>query len=57
MPFVGHPRQNIPKGMAFSLRDYGELVDITTSIIKNNNTGYIDHQAQPMLQRLGLSGE
>jgi REP element-mobilizing transposase RayT len=57
MPFVGHPRQNIPKGMAFSLKDYCELVDITASIIKNNNTGYIDHQAQPMLQRLGLSGE
>jgi REP element-mobilizing transposase RayT len=57
MPFVGHPRQNIPKGIAFSLKDYCELVDITASIIKNNNTGYIDHQAQPMLQRLGLSGE
>jgi REP element-mobilizing transposase RayT len=57
MPFVGHPRQNIPEGMAFSLKDYCELVDITASIIKNNNTGYIDHRAQPVLQRLGLSSE
>jgi len=29
MPFVGNPRQNIPKGIDFSLKDYCELVEIT----------------------------
>jgi REP element-mobilizing transposase RayT len=57
IPFVGNPRHDIPKGIAFSLQDYCELVDITARIIRNDNTGYIDHEQQPMLQRLGLSGE
>ena len=57
MPFVGNPRQDMPKGIAFSLKDYCELVDITGRIIRNDKAGHIDHQQHPILQRLGLSDE
>jgi hypothetical protein len=57
MHFVGNPREDIPKGIAFSLKDYCELVDITGRIIRNDKAGHIDHQQQPILQRLGLSDE
>jgi REP element-mobilizing transposase RayT len=57
MPFVGNPRQDMPKGIAFSLKDYCELVDLTGRIIRNDKAGHIDHQQQPILQRLGLSDE
>ena len=57
MPFVGNPRQDMPKGIAFSLKDYCELVDITGRIIRNDKAGNIDVQKQPILQRLGLSNE
>ena len=26
MPFVGNPRQNMPKGIAYQLKDYCELI-------------------------------
>jgi len=57
MPFVGNPRQGMPKGIAFLLKDYCELVDITGRIIRSDKAGHIDHQQQPILQRLGLSDE
>ncbi|WP_299075099.1 transposase [uncultured Paraglaciecola sp.] len=57
MPFVGNPRQNMPKGMAFSLQDYCELVDTTGRVIRNDKAGHIDSQHHPILQRLGLSDE
>ena len=57
MPFVGNPRQNMPKGIAFSLKDYCELVDITGRVIRDDKAGHIDHQHQPILQRLGLSDD
>ena len=57
MPFVGNPRRDMPKGIAFSLKDYCALVDITASIIRDNKTKEIDHQTQPILRKLGLSDE
>jgi REP element-mobilizing transposase RayT len=57
MPFVGNPRQDMPKGIAFSLKDYCELIDTTGRIIRDDKAGHIDHQHQPILQRLGLSDE
>ncbi|MFT6898101.1 MAG: hypothetical protein ACJA13_002521 [Paraglaciecola sp.] len=57
MPFVGNPRQDMPKGIAFSLKDYCELVDITCRIIRSDKAGHIDHQQQGLLKRLGLSDE
>ena len=57
MPFVGNSRQDTPKGIAFSLKDYCELVDKTASIIKDDKTKDIGHQSRPILQQLGLSDE
>jgi hypothetical protein len=57
MPFVGNPRKDIPKGIPFSLKDYCELLDITGRVIRDDKAGHIDHQHQPILQRLGLSDE
>jgi hypothetical protein len=34
MPFVGNLRQDMPKGIAYSLKDYCELVDTTGKKIK-----------------------
>ena len=57
IPFVGGHRQNMPKGIAYHLKDYCELVDITGRVIRDDKAGHIDQQQQPMLQRLGLSDE
>jgi REP element-mobilizing transposase RayT len=57
MPFVGNPRQDMPKGIPFSLKDYCELVDITGRVIRDDKAGHIDQQQQAILQRLGLSDE
>ena len=56
MPFVGNPKQNMPKGIAYSLKDYCELVDTTGRIIREDKRGYINHQ-NPILDRLGLSDD
>ena len=56
MPFVGNPRQNMPKGIAYSLKDYCELVDTTGKIIREDKRGYIKEN-NPILERLGLDSE
>jgi len=57
MPFVGNPRQPMPKGIAYTIKDYCELVDETGRIIRADKKGYIDSKQSPILQRLGLSDE
>jgi REP element-mobilizing transposase RayT len=57
MPFVGNPRENMPKGIAYMLKDYCELVDTTGRIVREDKVGYIDHHLNPILNRLGLSAE
>jgi REP element-mobilizing transposase RayT len=57
MPFVGNERQHMPKGIAFSLKDYCEIVDITGKIIRHDKAGHFDQQQQPILKRLGVSDE
>jgi REP element-mobilizing transposase RayT len=57
MPFVGNSRQAMPKGIAFSLQDYCELVDTTGRCIRDDKAGHIDHQHSPILMRLGLDAE
>jgi len=54
MPFVGNPRQNMPKGIAYHLKDYCELVDITGRCIREDKAGYIEDHLSPILERLGL---
>jgi hypothetical protein len=41
LPFIGNERNNQPKGIAFSLQDYLELVDDTGRIIRNDKRGAI----------------
>ena len=56
MPFVGNPRQDMPKGIAYSLKDYCELVETTGKIIREDKRGYIKEKS-PILERLGLDSE
>jgi REP element-mobilizing transposase RayT len=57
MPFVGNPRKDMPKGIAFSPKDYCELVDTTGRVIRDDKAGHIGQHHHPILQRLGLSNE
>ena len=57
MRFVGNPRQNMPKGIAYSLIDYCELVDCTGRCIREDKVGHIEHHHSPILERLGLETE
>jgi hypothetical protein len=47
----------MPQGIAFSLRDYYELVETTGRIIRAGKAGAIDPAQSPILSRLGLSEE
>lgn len=51
-PFVGNPREDMPQGVPFSLKDYIELVEWTGRIIRKDKRGYIDKTEPPILQRL-----
>ncbi|GAB2688761.1 transposase [Aliiglaciecola aliphaticivorans] len=55
MRFVGNYKQNMPKGIAFSLIDYCELVDCTGRCIREDKAGYIENHHSPILERLGLN--
>jgi hypothetical protein len=57
MRLVGNHRQNMPKGIAYSLIDYCELVDCTGRCIREDKAGYIEHHNSPILERLGLNSE
>lgn len=54
MPFVGHPRQDMPKGLPFLLTDYLELVDWTGRIIREDKRGSIPNDIPPILDRLQI---
>ncbi|MEM7257720.1 MAG: hypothetical protein AAF404_10060 [Pseudomonadota bacterium] len=55
MPFVGNHRQPMPKGLAFNLIDYIELVDWTGRIIRDDKRGAIAENTPQILQRLDIS--
>jgi hypothetical protein len=57
MRFVGNHRQDMPKGIAYSLIDYCELVDSTGRCIREDKAGYIEHHHSPILERFGLDTE
>jgi hypothetical protein len=57
LAFVGNPRVNMPKGIAFTLQDYCELVDTTGRMFREDKAGHIDQHQSPILERLGLSAE
>ena len=54
-PFAGNHRQPMPRGLAFNLIDYLELVDWTGRAIREDKRGYIPESAPPILQRLNIS--
>jgi REP element-mobilizing transposase RayT len=57
LPFVGNHGQNIPKGIAYSLKDYCELVEITGRYIREDKIGHMDTSYSPILERLGLDSQ
>jgi REP element-mobilizing transposase RayT len=57
MPFIGNHRLNMPKGIAFHLQDYCELVDMTGRCIREGKAGHIDNSQSPILERLGLDSD
>ena len=57
MPFVVNPRENFLRGIAYSLKDYCELVDTTGRCIRDDKVGHIDNTHSPILERLGLDAD
>ena len=57
VPFVGGYRHNMPKGIAYHLKDYCELIDTTGRCIREGKTGHIDSSQSPILERLSLDSE
>jgi len=57
MRFVGNHSQDMPKGTAYSLIDYCELVDCTGCCIRDDKADYIEQHHTPILARLGLDSE
>jgi hypothetical protein len=54
---VGNHKQDTPKGMAYSLIDYCELMDCTGRCIREDKAGYIEQHNSPILARLGLDSK
>jgi REP element-mobilizing transposase RayT len=54
MPFVGNPRQEMPKGLPFRLADYLELVDWTGRLLRDDKRGAIPTALPPILERLKI---
>jgi REP element-mobilizing transposase RayT len=57
LPFVGNPRENLPKGLAFDVREYIQLVDWTGRAILENKRGFIPKICPPILQRLEIDAK
>ncbi len=53
-PFVGNPREDMPKGLPFRLLDYLELVDWSGRVLRDDKRGEIPHATPPILQRLAI---
>ncbi|MCZ4339934.1 transposase, partial [Shewanella colwelliana] len=51
LPFIGNERAKQPKGIAFSFKDYLELVDETGRVIREDKRGAISKSAENILQR------
>ena len=54
MPLVGNLRDDMPKGIAFNLLDYIELVNETGKVIRQDKRGYIRSNT-PILERIGIA--
>ena len=54
MPFVGNPRETMPKGLPFGFADYLELVDWTGRVLRVDRRGAIPIKLPPVLERLQI---
>lgn len=54
LPFVGHPRAVMPKGLPFQLIDYLELLDWSGRTIRENKHGFIPKDQLPILERFQI---
>jgi hypothetical protein len=57
MPFVGNLREDIPKGINYSLRYYYKLVDTTGRCIRGEKSGYTYNREFPIITKLELFTE
>ncbi len=57
LPFVGNPREDMPKGLPFVLTDYLELLDWTGRIVRQDKRGTIPADTPPILKRLQIQPE
>ena len=57
MPFFGNPRNNIPKGLPFELKDYLELIELTGRCIRADKAGHIEQSQPVLLTRLNIAPE
>lgn len=46
--FIGNPREDMPKGLPFHLKDYVELVEWTGRIIREDKNGAINASLPPI---------
>ena len=53
MPFIGNPRQEMPKASPFH-SNYCELVYISDRTIRNDTAGHINHQNQSNIYSMHL---
>ncbi len=53
--FVGNPREPMPQGLPFHLKDYLELVDWTGRVIRQDKRGAINEHLPPILDRLQIN--
>jgi len=53
-PFAGYPRQPMPAGLAFRLKDYLELVDWTGRAMREDKKGSIHESLPALLERLQI---
>ncbi|MCU7838545.1 MAG: transposase [Candidatus Thiodiazotropha sp. (ex Troendleina suluensis)] len=54
LPFVGNPRNEMPKGLPFRLSDYLELIDWSGRAILAYKRGFIPDNLPPILERLQI---
>lgn len=52
--FTGNPREDMPKGLPFHLKDYVELVEWTGRIIREDKNGAINTSLPPILERIDI---
>jgi len=57
MPFVGNPREIMPKGLPFELSDYLQLIELTGRCIREDKPGFIEDSLPSILSRLSISAE